>query len=86
MTKQKFKFDPAKRDPIDPSTTRTNGQRAIDAEEAVQVACRARGETGTPDEDSVRDLLADLGHLCDREGLDFVKIVATATKDWRAER
>ena len=76
-----FKFNPDKRDPDDPTTTRTNGQRAIDAEEAVQVACRSRGETGTPDEDSVRDLLVDLGHLCDREGL-----IETAKRDWRAER
>ena len=86
MSKMKFKFDHDKRDPDDPSTTRTNGQRAIDAEEAVQVACRARGETGTPDEDSVRDLLADLGHLCDREGFDFAGLIETAKRDWRAER
>ena len=81
-----FKFDHDKRDPDDPTTTRTNGQRAIDAEEAVQVACRARGETGTPDEDSVRDLLADLGHLCEREGWDFPALINAAKKDWRAER
>lgn len=83
MTKQKFKFDPAKRDDPDGPT---NGQRAERAAGAVVYACGARGEHPDIGEDGIRDLLADLGHLCDREGLDFVKITATATKDWRAER
>lgn len=83
MPKQKFKFDPAKRDDPDGPT---NGHRAEQAEMGVEAANRHRGEPVQIDEDGIRDLLADLGHLCDREGLDFVKIVATATKDWRAER
>ena len=37
-------------------------------------------------EDSIRDLLADLGHLCDREGLNFAAVIDTAKKDWRSER
>ena len=83
----KFRFDPDKKDPTDPSTTMTNGRRAQNAEEAVLTACLARGEAdNTPGEDSVRDLLADLGHLCDREGWDFRALVRTALKDWRAER
>lgn len=64
----------------------TNGHRAEQAEMGVEAANRHRGEPVRIDEDGIRDLLADLGHLCDREGLDFVKIVTTATKDWRAER
>ena len=83
MRKPKFTFDPEKRDFSD---GRSNGERALDAEEAVQVACIARGEQGTPDEDAARDLIADLAHLCDREGWNFVKIVATAKRDWRLER
>lgn len=82
--KKPFKFKENKR--TDPNG-RWNGQRAEGAAFAVAAAFRARGEAGqVVSEDGIRDLLADLGHLCDREGLDFVKIVATATKDWRAER
>lgn len=47
---------------------------------------RERGEPGRADEDGVRDLLADLGHLCDREGLAFCQLIAVAKRDWRAER
>jgi len=64
----------------------TNGHRAEQAEMGVEAANRHRGEPVRIDEDSVRDLLADLGHLCDREGIDFPAIINTAKKDWRAER
>ena len=63
-----------------------NGRRAEQAEMGVEAANRHRGEPVRIDEDSVRDLLADLGHLCDREGLDFPALIDTAKKDWRAER
>lgn len=78
-----FKFDATKRDFADGSS---NGQRAEVAAAAVEAASRARHEAVTIDEDGIRDLLADLGHLCDREGLDFPGIINTAKKDWRAER
>ena len=65
----------------------TNGARAEQAECGVVAASEARGESGQEVcEDSIRDLLADLGHLCDREGIDFPAIIDTAKKDWRAER
>jgi len=64
----------------------TNGHRAEQAEMGVEAANRHRGEPVRIDEDGIRDLLADLGHLCDREGLDFPAIINTAKKDWRAER
>ena len=35
---------------------------------------------------SVSDLLADLAHLCDAEGLDFVAIVTRAIRHWQVER
>jgi hypothetical protein len=32
------------------------------------------------------DLLADLGHLCDQEGIDFQGLVDISLVHWRAER
>jgi hypothetical protein len=32
------------------------------------------------------DLLADLGHLCDQEGIEFQVLVDIALVHWRAER
>lgn len=78
-----FKFGATKRDIPDGST---NGQRAKAAAAAVEAASRTRQEAVTIDEDGIRDLLADLAHLCDRERLPFVKLVAKAKRDWRAER
>jgi len=80
----KFKFKENKRNIPDGLW---NGKRAEQAESAVEAACNARGETGQhANEDTIRDLLADLGHLCDKRGLNFVTIINTAKKDWRAER
>lgn len=83
-TAKAFKFREGKRSNIPDGLT--NGKRAEQAEFAVEAASRARGEAVTIDEDGIRDLLADLGHLCDRERLDFPGIVNTAEKDWRSER
>ena len=83
MNKRKFKFDENKRDvPGD----KANGQRAEQAEYATAAANRTRGESDRLDEDAVRDLLADLGHLCDREGYDYKSLLDLAWDDWRAER
>lgn len=65
---------------------KTNGDRARQGAEAVKAANLARGEVPRIDEDGIRDLLADLGHLCDREGLPFCQLIAVARRDWRAER
>lgn len=65
---------------------KSNGDRANHAAVAVAAACRERGEPWRADEDGIRDLLADLGHLCDREGLAFCQLVAVAKRAWRAER
>jgi hypothetical protein len=35
---------------------------------------------------SVKDLLVDLGHLCDAEGLDFVAQLKRAINTWAVER
>ena len=85
MSKSKtFEFAAGKRNIPDGLT---NGQRADQAAGAVIRACDIRGEHGQiVSEDSIRDLLADLGHLCDREGLNFAAVINTAKKDWRSER
>ena len=82
-TRYVFKFDPAK---CECGTGCNNGQRAGNAEFGVEAASRSRGETVHIDEDSIRDLIADLGHLCDREGLTFGEIIKLAKNDWEAER
>lgn len=66
---------------------RTNKQRANDAAEAVTThAATPGGGIMHPDADTVSDLIADLGHLCDREGIDFTGAVIAALRNWRAER
>jgi predicted HD phosphohydrolase len=64
-----------------------NHKRVKAAEAAVQAACRARGD-GDDDvtEDSIQDLLADLGHLCDDAGVDFEKSILWALRRWNEER
>ena len=85
-TAKSFKFQPDRRDPDDPTALCTNAMRANTAAVAVEAACQIRGEMEHVGEDEISDLLADLGHLCDREGLDFTTLVNTATGNWRAER
>lgn len=80
----KFKFKPNRRDPADRTTTITNGTRAECANDALWAWRAAKGEGIDPD--NAADLIADLGHLCDREGLDFEAAVKRATINWRAER
>lgn len=82
----KFKFDPDKRDPDDPTTEMTNGARADHAEKALRAFLEATGEPSRIDDDAVRDLMADLLHWCDRDGADGRKIMAAARRDWCAER
>lgn len=62
----------------------SNGGRAACAEDALVAWRQAKGEA--IDESNVRDLLADIGHLCDREGMDFEAEVKTALMNWRAEK
>jgi hypothetical protein len=35
---------------------------------------------------AIQDLVCDIGHLCDREELDFQKIIVIAVGWWHAER
>lgn len=48
----------------------TNTDRAQWAEKAIQAFM---DETGTDREDALADLLCNLHHWCDAEGLDFLK-------------
>ena len=83
--KKGFRFNPEKCDEDQPEGP-SNGHRAENAEFGVRAACLSRGEHPSVDEDSIRDLMADLCHLCDREGLDPVKLFNAAKRDWLAER
>lgn len=46
----------------------------------------ATGEPQTTGEDEISDLIADLAHLCDRDGMDFEALVTRARMNWQAER
>ncbi|OQA09849.1 MAG: hypothetical protein BWY66_00388 [bacterium ADurb.Bin374] len=83
--KKGFRFNPDKCDEDQPEGP-SNGHRAENAEFGVKTACLSRGEHPSVDEDSIRDIMADLCHLCDREGLNPVKLFNTAKRDWLAER
>lgn len=76
--KPKRKFQPSK--DIDGSGF-TNARRA---ERAVN-ALAAWAEGYKVDEDSYRDLLNDLMHLCDRENLDFAKLLSMARRTYEDE-
>ena len=65
----------------------SNGTRAEYAEAGIHAFLDATGERfDNVDTDAISDLVADLGHLCDREGLDFLPLVETATMNWETER
>lgn len=61
-----------------------NLQRAIWADIALDAF---RNEAGLDTfEDTVTDLVADIGHLCDSKGKDFVALMAKAIGDWKLEQ
>jgi len=78
-------FRAEKRDPDDEESP-TNGERANHAEKSLYAFLQSTGEPRHIDDDAVRDLMADLLHWCDRNGANGSKIMATAKRDWRAER
>ena len=59
-----------------------NDERALLAKSAVAAFRRA---SRTDAENAVCDLIADLGHLCDRECVDFLALLQTAVGHWLAE-
>ena len=82
-TMKKFKFRPRHRCDGDGPT---NAKRAAWAEAGVHGFLAATGEPDVINEDSIKDVLADLLHLCDREGVDGHKLLRTAKHDWEHER
>ena len=62
----------------------TNFQRAHWASVAIAAF---RLEVGTDDdESSIHDLIADLGHYCSHNELDFIRVTADAISCWAVER
>ena len=59
-----------------------NGTRADAAEHAVSAFM---GATSTDREDAIADLLTNLQHLCDREGIDFAAQLARANRNYTSE-
>jgi len=61
-----------------------NFKRALRAECALDAF---RAEVGLDAfEDTVTDLLANLGHLCDAKEQDYLALVAKAIGDWQLEQ
>lgn len=79
-----FVFEPDKEgeDPLEPK----NGQRAEWAEKALRAFLKATKESFHITEDEVCDLMTDLLHLCDREGVDAQLVADRSVRNWRAER
>ncbi len=83
----KRKWSPTKRKGSDGiPTDRSNATRAETAEAAVSASLTHRGDPDVLDSDSISDLLSDLGHLCDREGHDFLELIETGKHNWEMER
>ena len=61
-----------------------NLKRAASAEQAVAKFAEVVNADDT--RQAIQDLVCDIGHMCDREGLDFQKIIVTAVGWWNAER
>lgn len=63
-----------------------NEARRKSASEAVEAACRSRGDPVVIDEDSIRDLVSDLFHLGEYLSVNMDALVATSKADWEEER
>jgi hypothetical protein len=63
----------------------SNGERVTHALSALYAHSESQGDAYCPT-DTTTDLLTNLAHFCDCEGLDFDKLVTTARMHWQAER
>lgn len=45
-----------------------------------------RGRYSDTEQEDVIDLIADLGHLCDRDKIDFNSAIASGRRHWEQER
>ena len=84
MATKKFKFRAAYA--CDGKGCPTNGKRARWAEAGVRGFLKATKEPEIVEEDAIGDLITDLLHLCDREGVDGAELVGRAVRNWEAER
>ena len=66
--------------------SKENKRRARVAAIAVKARMAALGDTSDGMETDIVDLLADLGHLCDKIGYDFEDAIRRATVHLDAER
>lgn len=67
---------------LPPDPEGMNDRRSAWADEAITAFMLA---TGTDLEDAVSDLIADLGHWCDRHDIDFDRELARAAFHYEAE-
>lgn len=66
--------------------TPINSDRAKWAKAAVQTFADVTGlDTASELETAIADLLADLAHLCDAEGLSLFSLLESATRHYAAE-
>ena len=64
-----------------------NADRAEFAARALLAFCEEVGlDEAVERNDAVSDLICNLGHFCDRHGLDFLSIASGAIGIWDAER
>lgn len=66
------------------STVRTNEHRAERARAALDAY--ATNDPFGIDQDTLRDLITDLGHWADRNGIAFEREVINALSAWRLEK
>ena len=84
-TKRKFRFRANRA--VDGDGCPTNGTRADWAAAGLAGFLAATGEADAGDNrDSIGDLIADLLHLCDREGIDAEAVLESARHNWEYER
>lgn len=81
---KKFKFRPRRK--VDGPGTVSNGERAFWAAEALWTFREGKYPEGDDNEATLMDLICDLLHLADRDGLDPELILDAAVKMWRDER
>ncbi len=64
-----------------------NSDRAEWAEHALKVFCDHTGlDLGVENHDAVSDLICNLGHYCDLQGLNFLNLIECAVSVWDAEK
>jgi hypothetical protein len=63
---------------------RPNARRAKCARFALTTYCEATGSR--LGQDAICNLLADIGHLCDEQGLAYHSVLEAALLHWQAER